>query len=132
MLTWSERDAQLTGAPAGLPTEEARQARRVEAEEDHEHEENGAGDRKREQPRARAYHKDAVQQLEEEALTAPRSHLSACEQYWDEQYCGAVPYTYCDICSDYPNPCDYHYTSDGYEWIARNVSDAIAGALVGA
>ena len=27
--------------------------------------------------------------------------------------------------ADYPNPCDYHYTSDGYEWIARNVSDAI-------
>ena len=46
-----------------------------------------------------------------------------------EQYCGAVPYTYCDICSDDPDPCAYHYTSDGYEWIARNVSDAIGGAL---
>jgi hypothetical protein len=46
-----------------------------------------------------------------------------------EQYCGPVPYTYCDICVDYPDPCDYHYTNEGYTWIGQNVTTAIAGAL---
>ena len=46
-----------------------------------------------------------------------------------EQYCGPVPYTYCDICVDYPDPCSYHYNTAGYQWIAANVSDAIRAAL---
>ena len=44
-----------------------------------------------------------------------------------EEYCGEVPFMYCDICSN--EPCAYHYTSSGYEWIAQNVTNALKAAL---
>ena len=38
-------------------------------------------------------------------------------------YCGPVPYTTCSICN--ANPCSYHYTSQGYQWISVYVNNAI-------
>lgn len=42
---------------------------------------------------------------------------------------GAVPYTYCPLCSNYPDPCAFHYKTEGYSEIAMNVSAAIRLAL---
>ena len=39
------------------------------------------------------------------------------------EFCGPVPYTNCSICR--MEPCSYHYTSSGYDWIAVPVQDEI-------
>ncbi|GMH66111.1 hypothetical protein TrLO_g12459 [Triparma laevis f. longispina] len=42
-------------------------------------------------------------------------------------FCGPIPYVDCGICS--ASPCDYHYTSPGYAWIAVTIEEAILSVL---
>ena len=42
-------------------------------------------------------------------------------------YCGPLPYVNCSICKQ--QPCSYHYTPQGYQWISQPINTNISALL---